>query len=256
MLLDFVPLLDRQRRLQAMPIGMARFQSYLRTVTNADGDGVPIAPLVLVNPMAKEHVTALLDAFIAHDADGAAAQAVRETSAQVADVPGIHKISLVIIDDARGGWTNRAATEFHLRFDWGAPGEDGWLCGVLWSSEPASVETARQAVLMAIHRAAYRAEHGPAQTLVERMAQEGHVMCMAGCTGPTLDPDDLAYSREVIEPFGAETDFRTTVECLFGDAAARSLGFTPRGLSAGAGLALALHDAQVGSREAAGVKVN
>ena len=33
-------------------------------------------------------------------------------------------------------------------------------------------------------------------------------------------------------------DKRTAIECLFGDAAARTLGFTPRGLSPWAGLAL------------------
>ncbi len=32
---------------------------------------------------------------------------------------------------------------------------------------------------------------------------------------------------------------------LFGDAAGKTLGFTPRGLSRGAGLALALHDARL-----------
>jgi hypothetical protein len=33
---------------------------------------------------------------------------------------------------------------------------------------------------------------------------------------------------------------RTVIECLFGDTAARSLGFTARGLSPWTGLALAL----------------
>jgi len=39
---------------------------------------------------------------------------------------------------------------------------------------------------------------------------------------------------------------RTCVECLFGDADGRTLGFTPRGLSHWAGLVLALHDARPG----------
>ena len=47
-------------------------------------------------------------------------------------------------------------------------------------------------------------------------------------------------------PFAAidEEDMRTSIECLSGDAAARTLGFTPRGLSPWAGLALALYDAR------------
>jgi hypothetical protein len=76
------------------------------------------------------------------------------------------------------------------------------------------------------------------------MAQEGHVMALAGCTQPALDAEDLEYTRMVIEPFLDATDMRTAIECLYGDAAGRTLGFTPRGLSHRAGLALALHDAR------------
>lgn len=68
-------------------------------------------------------------------------------------------------------------------------------------------------------------------------------MALAGCREPSLEPDDLEYSREVIAPFLDAEDMRTMIECLFGDAAGRTLGFTPRGLSHRAGLALALADA-------------
>jgi hypothetical protein len=76
------------------------------------------------------------------------------------------------------------------------------------------------------------------------MAQEGWAMAMAGCTTPTLDDADLAYTREVIAPCLDAADMRTSIECLYGDAAGRTLGFTPRGLSDWAGLALALADAR------------
>ena len=68
-------------------------------------------------------------------------------------------------------------------------------------------------------------------------------MAMAGCTTPVLDADDIACTREVLTPFLDATDMRTAIECLFGDAAGSTLGFTPRGLSPWAGLALALHEA-------------
>jgi hypothetical protein len=75
------------------------------------------------------------------------------------------------------------------------------------------------------------------------LAQEGHVMAAAGCTSPTLDADDIAYTREVLLPFLDADDMRTAIQCLFGDNAGRTLGFSPLGLSSCAGLALALHDA-------------
>ena len=50
---------------------------------------------------------------------------------------------------------------------------------------------------------------------------------------------------DAVEDYLDAVDVRTSIECLFGDAAGRTLGFTPRGLSPWAGLALALHDARL-----------
>ena len=69
-------------------------------------------------------------------------------------------------------------------------------------------------------------------------------MTFVGCTEPALDEEDIAYTREVLAPYLEETDWRVCVECLFGDAPGKTLGFTPRGLSPWAGLALALYDGQ------------
>lgn len=67
-------------------------------------------------------------------------------------------------------------------------------------------------------------------------------MAAAGCAGPTLDAEDLAYTREVIAPFLGAPDRATVIACLFGDDAAHTLGYRAHGLSARDGLALALHD--------------
>jgi len=70
-------------------------------------------------------------------------------------------------------------------------------------------------------------------------------MALAGCTRPALDSEDIAYTREVIAPYRDADDKRTCIEFLFGDEPGRTLGFTPRGLSPWAGLALALHDGRM-----------
>lgn len=213
------------------------------------------APLLAMNPMGKEHVTALLDDLLALNGDELGAQAAREASKELAEVPGDFKIALVVVDDLKGGWTNRYANEFEFRF---GPGKGGassgselklpgwlkhfWLFGVLWTSEPASERAMREAIFTAAHRIAYLQQHGPARTLRDMIAQEGYVMAAAGCTAPVLDAEDVAYTREVLIPFLDVDDKRTCMECLFGDAPGRTLGFTPRGLSPWAGLALALHD--------------
>jgi hypothetical protein len=243
MKLEFVPLLQVQRDLYRIPRGWERFRAYLRTMIDPSGRDIQL-PLVAMNPMGKDHVPALLDALLALDADGVAARAVAEVAPRLEQAPGVYRVALVIADDLMGGWTNRYACEFGRRFESQPLYKRGWLTGLLWTSEPPSARTVREEVLTTVYRAAYIGQHGPARTLRERLAQEGRVMALAGCDGPTLDAEDREYTRAVLAPYLEERDMRTAVECLFGDAAARTLGFTPQGLSERAGLALALHDAR------------
>jgi hypothetical protein len=235
---------------------MERFRTYLRTIFPRDDAADQLLPLLAMNPMGREHVTALLDELLAMDADRIAAAAATEAAARLADMPGEFKVGLVVADDLKGGWTNRYANEFTYRFGpdaaraRAAPAKrprwlkDFWITAVLWSSEPATERAVREAVLTAVYRVGYTHRHGPAHTLRDMLTQEGQVMAQVGCTTPALDEDDIAYTREVLAPYLDATDMRTCVECLFGDAAGRTLGFTPRGLSPWAGVALALHDAR------------
>jgi hypothetical protein len=267
--LDYVPLVRVMRGLHSIPRGqppdfngMKRFRQYVRTIFprkkngKIDENAVYLLPLLAMNPMGKDHVTALLDAYLAMDADGIGARVAAEVAAQLADVPGDFKVGLVVADDLMGIGTNRFDCEFAWRFgpaqlrSGGQPPKrsrwlkDYWLQGVLWTSEPPSERAVREAILTAAHRVAYQQQHGPARTLREMLAQEGQVMARAGCSGPTLNAEDIASTREVLSPHLDADDMRTCIECLFGDAAARTLGFTPRGLGPWAGLALALHDAR------------
>jgi hypothetical protein len=267
--LNYVPLLGVMRGIQSIPRGqppdfngMKRFRQFVRTIFprkrngEIDENAVYLIPLLAINPMAKDHVTALLDAYLAMDADGIGARVAAEVAVRLADVPGDFKVGLVVSDDLMGAGTNRYNEEFTFRF---GPGQfrsgsrppkrsrwlkDYWLTGVLWSSEAASERAVREAILMAAHRAAYMHQHGLARNLREMLAQEGQVMALAGCSGPMLEADDIAYTREVLTSYLDAEDTRTCIECLFGDAAARTLSFTPRGLSPWAGLAVALHDAR------------
>src|SRR5262245_47251375 len=146
MKMEYLPLLQVQLELQRLPRNYARFQQYLRTMLSQDG--VEFPPLGIMNPMGKEHVTTLLDALLALDADGVAARAAVAAAAALADVPGEFKISLVVADDLMGDWTNRYDYEFTLRFgsdrrplerDLGSPSgfrlprwlKDFWFTGVL-----------------------------------------------------------------------------------------------------------------------------
>lgn len=246
MILDYVPLLRLQRDLYRIPRGFDRFREYLRVMIEPGGNDVAL-PLVAMNPMGKEHVAEYLDRLLELDADTVAARAVAETAPQVADAEGVFRCALVVADDRGGGWTNRFASEHALRFPARSIKSESlnkWIVGHLWTNDVPSVESIRDAMRCAIHRLSYLQRHGPARTLRRKLAQEGEVMARSSCTQPTLDPDDIEYTRHVIAPHLDSDLDCTAIECLFGDAAAKTLGFTPRGLSPWAGLALAREDAR------------
>ena len=253
MKIEYVPVLQIQRNLQGMPANYDRFRKYLEII-GADNGGAELAlpSLIAANPMGKEHVTHYLNELLAMDADGQATLSVKEAMAQLADEPGAFKLALVVADDLKGGWTNRYANEYTQRFPLPASKagtaelprwlKDFWLTALLWTSEKPSLQRVREAVLTPIFRMVYFQRHGFPSTLREMIVQEGTVMAQAGCTEPRMDEEEIEYTREVIASHLDSTDKRTIMACLFGDAAGKTLGFTPRGLSHWAGLAVALHD--------------
>ena len=242
--LRFVPLLQVQRDLYAMPRGMERFREYIKTMTDAETGDLAL-PLVAMNPMGKEHVPALIDEYLALGAEAIAAEAVRGAGSVDGAAAGTdYRVALVVSDDLKGGWTNRWASEYSHRIEGAAIAKRGWLVGILWTSEPASAQHVRDAVLTSIYRADYLQRHAAPITLGAMLDQEGYAMARAGCTTPQLDDDDLAYTRSVIKPHLGATDRATVIACLFGDRAAAALGYPPQGLSDRAGLAMALSNSR------------
>src|SRR5262249_1937216 len=153
--LDYVPLLRVMREIQSIPRGqppdfngMKRFRHFVRRIFprkkngEIDENAVYLIPLLAINPMAKDHLTALLDADLAMDADGIGARVAAEAAARHANVPGDFKVGLIVVDNLKGAGTNRYEYEFTFRF---GPDrtlgslpkrsrwlKDWWLTGVLW----------------------------------------------------------------------------------------------------------------------------
>jgi hypothetical protein len=118
--LVFLPLLQIQRDLYARPRGIERFREYIKTMTDPETGDLAL-PLVAMNPMGKDHIPALIDAYIALDAESVAAGLCRGESdgcrGESLDSPADreYKIGLVVSDDLKGGWTNRWASVFSYR---------------------------------------------------------------------------------------------------------------------------------------------
>jgi len=241
MYIAHIPLLKIARDLHDVPRGTERFEAYIKTILNHDQTDAALVPLVAMNPMGREHVAARLDEWIALDGDARAADDVREAAAQI-DGDGDYQHGLVIMDDVRGGWTNKYSSDAAFRFgERKARAREKWLTTALMVSESASLEVLRAAIRTTLWRAAYRLRNGDAVTLRDVMIQEGQAAAFAGMAY-TLEADDLDYTRYVITPYLESDAHPVIMAALYGDVAAHSLGYPPLGLSANAGFALAKAD--------------
>lgn len=240
MKLEYVPLLATQRELYRLPRGTDRFREYLRTMIDPETSDLGL-PLSVMNPMGGEHLPRFLDALAAIDAEGVGARATAEAEASLAEEPGAFRVCLVVADDLRGGWTNRASSELAHRRGEAPLAKRGWVTGLLWTSETYGPLEVREEVLTTIFRTASIARRGPARTLRELLVQEGNAMRMAGARNPALEPHALVATRQTLGPLLGRDDMPTLIAALFGDAAASELGYEPLGLRPRAGLALALH---------------
>ena len=242
MQLEYVSLLQVQRDLYQIPLGMTRFQRYIEVMTGGTDDMV--LPLTAMNPMGKAHVAEALDALLAMGAEAVAEAAVEEAGRRLAHLEGRLRAAMVMADDARGGWTNRYLTETNHRFAGKARAARGWAVALCWTGETWTPERVRVEMLTAIYRELYVDRHGVPATLGQMMAQEGLAAVFAGAQPPALDAEDLLYTREVIRPYRDTSAFPTVFACLYGDEAARSVGYPPMGLSQRAGYAVAWDEAR------------
>jgi hypothetical protein len=237
--LEYVALLGLQRKIYGTPPGPERFRAYLREMLDAQLELK--LPLVAMNPMADEYAVERLDALLAIGADRIGAAATEEAVAAMGEASGDYRVTLVLADDVRGAWTHRAAAELAHRRGEAALAQRGWLTGMLWASERPNAADVREEVLTTIHRAAYIGRRGPARTLRQLLIQEGNAMRLAGARNPVLEPHAFIRARDALRAHLDRDDQGALVAGLFGDAAARELGYEPIGIPPRAGLALALH---------------
>jgi hypothetical protein len=54
-------------------------------------------------------------------------------------------------------------------------------------------------------------------------------MGIEGCVGAVLDKEDIASTPKLLIPYLEAHDMWTAIECVFGEASGRTLGFTPWG---------------------------
>ena len=239
MQIDYVPTLELQRELYAMPRDRDRFDRYIREMRGGSEDLA--LPLVAFNPMGREHVAEALDRLLAIDADGVARRTVDAVSDEL---PGdaTLRVTLVLSDDLGGRWTHRASTEFGRIWEDDALLKRGWAVPLAWTSDAPSVDGITAEVRRTLYRAAYRLRRGTPTNLRELLLQEGHALSFAG-SRPRLRAFPNALDR-----YSEASDKPTVFAALFGDRAARELGYAPLGIASDAGFAVALAIAEASGR--------
>ena len=240
--IQHVPLLQIERNLHDIPRGMERFGAYLKTMINDARDDVRYPPLVAMNPMGREHVAERLDELLRLNAESIAVDAIADTLDELGELPYAFEHGWVVMDDVRGGWTNRTSGDMGARFGFELPFKRPWLTTAWWVSESPTSQRLRSAVRATVARIHYVHTHGAAKTLRQMMTQEGSVAAFAGQT-PAFDDEELEYSRFVIAPYLDTDNYAVCIAALFGDTAAHALGYAPLGLSTNAGFEVALADA-------------
>jgi hypothetical protein len=258
MTFEFVPTLERLRDLYSIPRGPERFQAYIDlTVGGAQRlSDLALPPLVKANPMAKENVLERVKTWIELGTENAAAAALEQaqtlletTPLERIAFPQTIKVGFTVLDDLGGGWTNRTFNDAERFKTAETLHKTHWLTLILWSSETPALERIRPLVLESVYRAVYATQHGDPQTLRQMMRQEGHTAHFAG-QNPSFDPEELEYSRSVLAPHLEATAQPITFACMYGDDAARAIGYSPLGLSQNAGFQVALANMLANTLEA------
>lgn len=235
-----VPLLQKQREMYRVPRGPQRFDAYLNLMADGHPERLPTLPLQTLNPMAREHVAERLDQLILLGADGWLQDFAHELNLLLDQNQNL-KMCWVLADDVKGGWTNRYLTDASLRF--GVPRYlPEWVPLVLWASEEPDQESLRKVAFSGVCRHIHKLEKGAPQTLQDHLDLEGFALSHAG-HHTELSEEELDYTRAVLEPHLQSTHFPTLFTCLYGDEAAKTVGYPPLGLDPSAGFELALQQA-------------
>jgi hypothetical protein len=238
---NYVPLLEKQLEIYAIPRGEARFQEYISTVVDITGENVDTFPLVAMNPMGKEHCSELLAVYLGLNAEETAREEILNWPLNVELDKDTLKVSLVLVDDAHGGWTNRIDYEYKVRTTLAAVlNKYHWLSVMLWTSETPSEKLVRESVRGMLARAEYVLKHDDPKNLREILTQEEYIQRKSGLTYKKWSAEDLEYTHSVIAPHLESDKMPVVVAALFGDAGAAALGYSPLGLEANAGLQLAV----------------
>jgi hypothetical protein len=198
-----------------------RFLTYLARVEQTPG-------LSAYNPMAGPGALETVERLLEIDAEALAARYATD-------------VDLAVIVSSPGLWTDRIATEVELRTD--AESASPALVR-FWAGEPVEVADVERESAAAAVRALWAVTNGPARTLHDVLAREGHAYIDADDPFGRLEPGEGTLVADAVALLGASQLRGEIASVLLGDPAAAALGWTPLGLPANAGYRWAIEQAR------------
>ncbi|MGV3710553.1 MAG: hypothetical protein ACO1Q7_17110 [Gemmatimonas sp.] len=199
--------------------------------------------LVPYNPMAGDAALESVASLLALDAEAVALQAATEAATSCAYTDAL---VLAIAVRSKGLWTDRIATEVDERVT-GKPRVMHQGVISLWSREESTRETVvRESVAEAV-RVMWHAQHGVADTLGRVLACEGLAYALAelqlrasahvspSAFSAAITPEDSVTVIEALEVLGDTRQAGEIAGVLYGDDAAREMGWTTLGVPPFAG---------------------
>jgi hypothetical protein len=215
--------LEKVRELYQLPRTFERFQSYLNLV-RVD-TGTEALPLSKLNPMAKEHALTYVETLIAMNAEDLVCAGAIEAASRL-DGNEALKVLLVVMDDAKGGWTNHYFAEFAHRYESKYEVAHGWATVVVWTAEKPAPELLRARAFESVYRTIDERRHGPVRTLRDILDREIRTQRFA----ESVSPYEGADYRAKVEPYLDSHAAPVVMTALYGDAAAATLGYPPLGI--------------------------
>ena len=233
---EFYRCLEHVRGLYQMPRTFERFAAYLKLV-QVD-TGTEALPLSRLNPMAKEHALAYVETLLAMQAEEQVLTAAQDAAAQL-DGDDTLNVLLVLMDDAKGGWTNRAFAEFAHQYENRYEVAHCWATVVIWTSEEPEPALLRRRAFEAVYRTIDERRNGPVRTIREIIDREGRTMRFAGHER-RYDDAPVQAIRTTLDPHLDSHLAPVVFAALYGDVIAESLGYPPLGIPDRGGYELAL----------------
>jgi hypothetical protein len=221
---ELLPTIDIMVHLYEQPRDAARFQAYLKLLQGDKKSDLTL-PISGFNPMAKPHLLEKLSELKAIQAETIIEKTLFDLNQRVKLVKKslVFKVALNVLDDWKGGWTNRFTSDYDSKFKINALVKRQFCTPIFWSSEPYSEVLVRQRTLESAFRTIYWLQNPKPITLKDHVEQEKWVAHQSNLLFYQKSEPRFAKPDLFIKHWESDS-YHLIFNFLYGDEASESLG--------------------------------